>query len=539
MHDFLRRAPLHAKTAAAATSHPLASCEALAVLRAGGSAADAAIAAATVLAVAEPHMTGVGGDCFALVLAPAQNAPAALNGSGWTPKAETGEDKNPVGETSPRAVTVPGAVAAWKKLHNRFGKLPWRGLFTAAIRYAAEGCPVAKRVAHDWQESAEKLQQHPETAALFLPGGKPPNEGELHRQPQLAQTLAAIADDGGRSFYRGAIAQEITATLQEKGGVHQLSDFAEYRPQWQTPLAGEYRNWQIWQCPPNTQGATVLLMLAAMAQTPDWQTLPPPARAVRFANITRLAYHWRDNNIGDDRHSPPCHSRESGNPAVNNNNPDNTITHYHQTIKKEAARIAKAAAKNEIPNIPPPPPAAEHKDTVYLAAIDANGLCVSFINSLFHPFGSGILAPKSGVLLHSRGSSFVPEPGHPNCIAPRKRPLHTIIPAIAKRGEETAAFGVMGGHFQAAGQAWFLNKWLDEGCDLQQAMDAPRFFNYPDRIHAEPFLGEDIITALQKTGNKIEFRKAPLGGGQAVHKKANGTITAASDPRKPGIPVGY
>ena len=463
-------------------------------------------------------MTGVGGDCFALVKSPRHRAPLALNGSGWAPGNVDAGALNVIGECSAHAVTVPGAVSAWKKLHDRFGRLPWRGLFTAAIRYAAEGAPVAARVALDWQESSSRVASDTDAANIFLPEGKAPQVGDIHRQPKLAATLAAIADDGGRSFYKGAIAEDIVGKLKSLGGAHELSDFAEYKAQWQTPIAGEYRGRRIWQCPPNGQGAVVLLMLAAMSQIKDWQNITGQRRAHYYAIITRLAYQWRDNNIGDDIDA----------------------AQLQKQIADEAANIARFVQSGELPPpLPAPPPQAEHRDTVYLAAIDKWGLCVSFINSIFHPFGSGIVAPQSGVLLHNRGASFSLREGSANKLAPRKRPMHTIIPAIAESENETAAFGVMGGHYQAAGQAWFLCKWLDEGMNLQQALDAPRFFNYPDAVYAEPTLHDDVCGELKKRGHKVVFNKQPLGGGQAVMRLANGVLVAASDTRKDGMAVGY
>ena len=508
-----RRPPVYAQTAAAATSHPLASGEALAVLRAGGSAADAAIAASAVLCLAEPQMTGVGGDCFVLIKTPEQKTPMVLNGSGWTPQNITA--KASAKARVAHSITIPGAVAAWKALHNKFGKLPFARLFDSAIRYAVDGCPVAARVAQDWQREARQVQTDDDAAVIFLPDGLPPKEGDIHRQPKLAATLATIAEDGGESFYRGAIAEDIIGKLQQLGGTHNRADFADYKPEWQKPVSGDYRNWRIWQCPPNGQGAVVLLMLAAMAQT-DMQNLSPSMRAHKYAVITRLSYQWRDVVIGDEK----INARQ-----------------IERVIAAQAKRIIAAVQSNKLPPKLSPPP--EHRDTVYLAVADGDGMCVSFINSIFHPFGSGIVAPKSGVLLHNRGASFVRTDGHPNQLAPRKRPMHTIIPAIAESAQGTMAFGVMGGHYQAAGQAWFLHKFLDEGLDLQQALDAPRFFNYPDKIYAEESLDAQTRAELQKQGHTIAQTAQPLGGGQVVLRAADGKITAASDHRKDGIAAGF
>lgn len=504
-----RRSPLYARSAAVATSHPLASGEALTILRQGGSAADAAIAAAAVLCMAEPQMTGIGGDCFALVKTPQQQTPLALNGSGWTPQQLT--DNNGIADT----ITIPGAVAAWKKLHDRFGRLPFARLFDSAIRYADEGCPVAARVAEDWQLFGARVQKDNDAAKIFLPGGRAPAEGELFRNPELAATLAQIADDGGESFYRGGIAEQMVAKLRAVGGGHSPADFADYDAVWQKPVSGDYRGWRVWQCPPNGQGIVALLMLSAMMQTNDWQILSPPERAHRYAIITRLAYQWRDDNIGGEVDTAKLLS----------------------TMGRQGEVIAAAAKGGDIP--PPCNPPPEHRDTVYLAVADGGGMTVSFINSIFHPFGSGIVAPKSGILLHNRGASFVSAAGHPNTLAPRKRPMHTIIPAIAESEKGVLTFGVMGGHYQAAGQAWFLHKWLDEGMDLQRAMDAPRLFNYPDKIYAEKGMDAAIIGELRRRGHLVEYSAQYIGGGQAVFCAASGVVAAASDSRKDGIAAGF
>ena len=440
MHNrfhYFERAPLYAPLAAAATSHPLASAEALAVLRAGGSAADACIAACAVQCVVEPHMTGVGGDCFALIKKPS-SPPMALNGSGRTPRALSCQwcaDNNidAIGENSPLSVTIPGAVAAWKALHSRFGRLPWGGLFSAAVRYAHEGYPIAARVARDWNTNIAKLQRDKTTKHIFLPNGKAPREGEIHRQPQLAETIHLIAQDGGRAFYRGVIAEDIISRLNDLGAPHTADDFSACKAEWLSPISNDYRRWRVWQCPPNGQGVVALLMLAAMQKNDEWATLPEALHIHRFAEITHRAYQWRDSQLGD----VPVDIKSLLAAGIADN---------HTSLSASASQLSNA-----------------HRDTVYLAAIDQWGLAVSFINSIYHPFGSGITAPKSGVLLHNRGLSFSLSPKHPNALTGDARPMHTLIPAIAEGpAGEILAFGVMGGHYQAAGQAWVLSKILDE-----------------------------------------------------------------------------
>ena len=524
------RSPVYAVTAAAATSHPLASAEALSVLRAGGSAADAAIAACAVQCVLEPHMTGIGGDCFALVKPP-DKAPLALNASGWTPQALTPDwlEKNNIAElaeTSALTVTIPGAVAGWQQLHRRYGRLPWRGLFQAAVHYAENGYPVAARVADDWARHADRLRRDAAAAAVLLPGGKAPAAGSRQRQPALAATLKQIAADKGESFYRGAIAQELVTKLNQNGAPHTTDDFAAYRPQWQEAIYADFRGWKVWECPPNGQGIAALLMLALMnedapaplAETGEAGEAGEARDAVvqrfvrfatRFADITRYAYRWRDAAVGDSA--------------------DNWIELLREAKQRAVESLTPPAAS---------PPPAEHKDTVYLSVIDGSGLAVSFINSLFHPFGSGLLAADSGILLHNRGLSFSLLRGQANSLDGRKRPLHTIIPAIAEGpAGEVLSFGVMGGHYQAAGQAWFLSQLLDGGCDLQQALDAPRLFNYPDTLQVEKTL--PLQSALADAGYTVTLSEEPIGGGQAVMRLADGTFVAASDQRKDGMAVGF
>ena len=505
MRDFFvpGRSPVYARHGACATSHSLATAEALSVLRAGGSAADACIAACAVQCVVEPHMTGIGGDCFVMVKTP-NTPPLALNGSGWSPAGASAatlraEGITALGETSPLTVTVPGAVAAWRQLHRRYGRLPWRGLFQAAINYADNGFAVAARVAVDWQNNSERLTHDADARAAFLPDGKAPTVGSVFRLPALANTLKQIADDGGNSFYKGDIANGIVAKLRSCGGVHTAEDFAEYAPLWQPPLSATFRGWRVWQCPPNGQGLVALLMLQSLEKEP-----PRPLdgeRVCRFAEITAQSYRWRDANLGESF----------------------DITGLDGIQPPMAAET---------------PP---HKDTVYLSVIDGRGLAVSFINSIFHPFGSGLYVPDSGVLLHNRGLSFSLDEQHANALAPRKRPMHTIIPAIAEGASgELLSYGVMGAHYQAAGHAWFLSHLLDDGYDVQEALNAPRMFNYPAGVVSyEPTLPMDLQGALTGSGYELRLCDEPLGGGQAVMRFANGVMVAASDCRKDGMAAGF
>lgn len=502
------RAPVHARRGAGATSHPLATAELLRILQIGGSAADAAVAAAAVLAVVEPHMTGIGGDCFAMVKKPG-SPPQALDGAGWAPRRFRLLRRMEDGDAC--AVTVPGALAAWHKLHARHGRLPWRSLFDAACFYAAEGFALPARVAQDWAEFSGRLQDVAD--AVFLPGKKLPRTGDVITQKKLAATLRAATRNGAREFYEGATAAAMRRTLRSAGGAHDAADFADYwreGARWTTPWSVRYRGWRVWECPPPGQGAAALLMLSAMQDEPSVDTA---VGLHRFAQITREAYLWRDRELGDGFPASP------------------------RFLKKEAEAI-RARIRRSPPAALPSAPRA-HRDTVCLCAADESGMVVSLINSLFFPFGSGIMCAKTGVLFHNRGFGFAGVRHDRNTAAPRRRPLHTIIPAVAEgpRGE-ALAFGVMGGHYQAAGHAWLLARLLDCGEDLQAALDAPRVFNYPGALHAEPGFPPRLLAALRKRGHRIRTCKSPLGGGQAVLRRRDGLLVAASDPRKDGMAAG-
>ena len=503
------RAPVVCGNGAVAASHPVASFVGVDVIRQGGSAADAAVAAAAILCVAEPHMTGIGGDAFALVReCETGGEPVALDGSGWLPEKFCASGV--VSETSPHSVTVPGAVAAWEKLHQRFGKLPWANLLAPAVRAAHDGIPVAPRVARDWRNEKSRVVSDGDARALFLPNGRAPSAGETHRNPALARALSDIARNGARTFYAGDIARDIVRKLNAAGGAHSESDFADYYEggaEWREPAAAAYREWKVWECPPAGQGLAALLMLRAM-EGRDLGNESAEDRAVAFAEICRRAYQWRDANIGD------------GAPVG------------------EADDILESALRENFSAT-----GAEHRDTVYLAAVDGGGLCVSFINSLFHPFGSGIVAPQSGILLHNRGAAFSPEMKSPNAAGPRRRPMHTLAPAMAQspRGD-ALVFGVMGGQYQAAGHAWFLTNVLDLQCDLQSALDAPRLFAFPPEspgLRIEPGFSESVRRALTGAGWRLADLTEPLGGGQAVLRFADGVLLAASDARKDGCAAGF
>jgi gamma-glutamyltranspeptidase / glutathione hydrolase len=522
------RSPVYATHAMAATSMPAATLTALDVLRDGGNAMDAAIAAAAVLGVIEPQSTGIGGDCFCLWAAPGKPV-VALNGSGRAPAAASIDWFEQHGitaleNTSAHAVTVPGAVSAWETLLAAHGTRGLDTLLQPAIRFAEDGWPVHHRVALDWASVVGKLRKNGATA--FLPNGGAPKPGDLFVQAPLAATLRAIAKDGAKAFYEGPIAADIVATLRAHGGQHTEADFAAglKGAEFVTPIHSAWRGHEIWECPPNGSGLLVL-MLAGILEGFDPVSDPlSPERLHRHIEAARLVYRDRDAFLADPAQVDV--------PVAKLTSPD--------YLAKLRALIDPAKA---LPHLPAAGEAMlpAHRDTVYLCVVDRDGNACSFINSLFQSFGSGILAEKSGVMLHNRGYGFRIERGHPNCIAPNKRPMHTIIPGmLTKDGQAVMPFGVMGGHFQPMGQTLFLSNLLEYGLDIQEALDLPRLFPYQGTLEIESGIPAATVAALTRMGHKPSLVERPHGGGQAIWiDRARGVLVGGSDPRKDGMALGY
>jgi gamma-glutamyltranspeptidase/glutathione hydrolase len=525
MRDFHqpRRSAAVATEAMAATSHPLATLAALDILRAGGNAMDAAIAAAALLGVVEPHKTGIGGDCFVLY-SPKAGAPIALNGSGRAPRkarvewyAERGI--RAIDPNSPHAVTVPGAVDAWCRLNQDYGTKTMAELLEPAARYAEAGIPVAPRVARDFATLAWKVSHDEFAAKAFLRDGRLPAFGETLKQPALAATLRRIGREGRDTFYRGPVAAEMVARLQSLGGLHTLDDFTEQRCDYVTPISTEYRGVAIHECPPNGQGVAALIILNILAgyESAKWGEAD---YIHMLAEATKAGYAARDAYIGD---------------------PAQVTNPVERLLSPEYAASVRARIDPKHASAPILPDGAEHKDTVYLCVVDRDLNAVSFINSLFHDFGSGIYAPESGVMLHCRGAFFRTVPGHPNAIAPDKRPLHTIIPGMAmKDGRARMPFGVMGGNYQACGHAHFLSQTLDRGLDPQAALDAPRSFAEGGTLWLETTISRETADELRRRGHEVAWVEVPHGGGQAIEiDHARGVLIGGSDPRKDGCALGY
>jgi gamma-glutamyltranspeptidase/glutathione hydrolase len=532
MRDFhlAGRSPAYAANGMAATSMPGATLAALDVLRAGGNALDAAIAAVAVQCVIEPHSTGIGGDCFCLYAPAGGRRVIALNGSGRAPAAATldwyeARGIRAIENISPHAVTVPGAISGWERLLAAHGTKGLEELLQPAIRYAEDGFVVHSRVASDWADHAPKLRAT--GAAPFLPGGAPPAAGDRFVQPALAATLRAIAARGAKAFYEGPIAADMVATLRARGGLHTEEDFAAGREaaQFVEPIHAGFRGYEVWQCPPNSSGLIALMLLGILR---GWGPAPDgPMGAVRLhrqLEAARLAYRDRDAFLADPDHMEVAVERLAD-PAY--------LEALRHLIRDDVAlRDLPAAGETVLP---------AHRDTVYLCVVDRDGNACSFINSLFQSFGSGILAERSGVMLQNRGFSFRFERGHPNAIAPMKRPMHTIIPGmLTKDGQAVMPFGVMGGHFQPMGHSLFLTNLLDYGLDIQEALDAPRVMALGGAVQVERGVPLAVVDQLARRGHTIERISKPHGGGQAIWiDRARGCLIGGSDPRKDGMALGY
>ena len=526
---FPGRSPTYGTHGMAATSMPAATLTALDVLRAGGNALDAAVAAAAVMAVIEPQATGIGGDCFCLYAQPGKPI-IALNGSGRAPAAATIDWYEQHGitsldDTSPHTVTIPGAISAWETLLAAHGTRGLDTLLQPAIAFAAEGWPIHDRTASDWRGLADKLRRT--GADAFLPGGTSPAEGQVFIQPQLAETLRTIARHGSAGFYEGAVAADMVEALRSRGGLHTEEDFAAGRTaaMFVDPIRTAWRGMEVWQCPPNGSGLLVLMMLGILEGFEPAAAGPlSTERLHRHIEAARLVFRDRNAFLADPSQAPVDVAGLT----------DPTYLAQLRDLIQPCRAMAVMPLPGEA-NLP------VHRDTVYLCVVDRDGNACSFINSLFMGFGSGILAPASGVMLQNRGHGFRIERGHPNCIAPFKRPMHTIIPGmVTKAGRAVMPFGVMGGHFQPMGQTLFLSNHFEYGLDIQQALDLPRVFPYAGQVEVERGIPADVLAALAGYGHQIIPADRPHGGGQAIwidHDR--GVLIGASDPRKDGMALGY
>ncbi len=507
-----------------ATSHPDATLAGLDILRQGGNAVDAAIAAVAMQCVVEPHMTGIGGDCFAL-LAKDGHPPLGINGSGWSP-ADFGVERlrglgvSSITDHMPHAATIPGAVSAWCRLSRDHGHLPLARVLEPAVQAARDGFRITPRVAADWAAQADRLRHNAAAAAAFLAGGSTPQAGDRRDHPALGRTLAAIGEHGEAAFYRGEAAQSMVRCLRALGGLHAVEDFERYEAMWIEPIQAGYRGRTIHECPPNGQGVIALLILRILERF----DLSDPALAEAdrihiLAEATKIAYAVRNGRIAD--------------PEVSATSED---------VLSDAF-VARAAASIDLAHARAPDwvDAIEHKDTVYVSVVDRDLTAVSLINSLFASFGTGIYDPGTGVMFQNRGISFRLDEDHPNSAAPRKRPMHTIIPGLmSENGRCTMSFGVMGGHYQACGHASLISQIVDRGRNPQAASDAPRSFAVDGRLDLEPAFGSQVSDELARRGHAVARATGPIGGCQAIMiDRERGALYGASDHRKDGVALGY
>jgi gamma-glutamyltranspeptidase/glutathione hydrolase len=517
-----------------AASSPLAAQAGAQMLARGGHAVDAAIAANAVLGVVEPYMNGLGGDLFALVHEAGPDRLHGLNASGPAPSALSTERLRAEGLSSMPAtgihsVTVPGAVAGWAALSQRFGRLPMADVLSPAVFYAEHGFPVSTVVAEGWAAVEDAVVGDPAAAATFLPGGQAPAAGDVFRNPDLARSLRLVATRDAEAFYRGPIADALVSLSRARGGTLSPADLASFEPEWVEPVSTTYRGWSVYELPPNTQGIAALMMLELMETVPLAEYgFHSVAALHRMIEAKKLAYADMLRWVGDPRFS------RSPVPALLDK-------------RRAAARAARIDATRAAALVEPDQLAGfttrAGGDTVYLSAIDRDGNIVSLIQSIFQGFGSGLVAPGTGFALQNRGALFTLEPEHPNVLAPGKRPLHTIIPGFMRRGDVRIGFGIMGGFNQAQAHAQFVANVVDFGLDIQQALEAGRFtkptFSGLD-VCVEETVPADVRRGLAGLGHDVidvPPRTHVFGYGQAVMSDGTGAHYGASEPRHDGAAI--
>ncbi len=511
-----------------ATSQTLASQAGAQVLARGGSAIDAALAANAVLGVVEPMSCGIGGDLFAIHWDAKTRKLTGINASGWAPRRMTldflkqqGHAQMP--QSGIHSVTVPGCVAGWEKLHRKFGRMAWADLMKPAIYYAESGFPVTELISDQWRASTYTLSRSEGAPDVFLPGGSAPGVGSLFRNPSLARVLKEIAAKGAAGFYRGPVASAILSTSQKLGGTLSAEDLSAFEPEWVEPISTTYRGWKVYELPPNGQGIAGLQMLNLMETFPlNYRSHDSAETLHAKMEAQKLAYADLMRYVADPKFEKvPVAGILS-----------------KEYAKERAKGIDPAQAKCQV--VPGHPPAGAG-DTIYLSVVDREGNIVSLIQSLYVGFGSGVVVDKMGFHLQNRGALFVTDPQHPNVVAPRKRPFHTIIPGFAEKDDVFIGFGIMGGFNQAQAHAQYLSNLADHGMNLQQAMEAPRFtkltFGGCD-VMIESRYSASTLDDLEKLGHRLErvgTFSSNMGGGQAVMHDAKTKVNyGASDPRKDG-----
>ncbi len=540
--DFATRSEVIAPSAMAATSHPLATQIALDVMKAGGSAVDAAIAANAALGLMEPTGNGIGGDLFAIVWDPKTQKLHGYNGHGRSPAnlslqwfIDNGYQDVP--QRGPLPVSVPGTVAGWFDLHERFGRLPMRQVLQPTIDYARRGHPVHETIAHYWERSVPTLSQYPGFVEQFTLDGRAPRKGEMWKSPYLANTLETIARRGRDGFYKGEIAKTIADYVQAQGGFLSVEDLAEHRGEWVEPVSTNYRGYDVWELPPSGQGIAALQILNIL-ESYDLKSYGFGSfeHVHLFTEAKKLAFEDRARWYADPEFAPA--------PVAE------LISKGYAAERRALINPQRAARTVEAGN-----PRLNEGDTIYLTTADSSGMMVSLIQSNYRGMGSGMTPPGLGFILQNRGEMFVLKEGHPNSFAPRKRPFHTIIPAfITRDGKPWMSFGLMGGAMQPQGHAQIVINMVDFGMNLQEAGDAPRIHHDGSTeptgqalqmtdggvLELESGFSYETVRALMNAGHTVKFANGPYGGYQAIARDhEQGVYIGASESRKDGQAAGY
>ncbi len=538
---FATRSPVLAKNAMAATSHPLATQIALDVMRQGGNAIDAAIAANAALGLMEPTGCGIGGDLFAIVWDSKTSRLYGLNGSGRSPRSLTAAEFEERGleripKYGPLPVSVPGCVDGWFELHERFGSLPIADVLAPAIGYARDGFPVTQLIAHYWNLSAPRLSQYPGFAEQMTIDGRAPREGELWRNVNLARTYERLAEGGRDAFYRGDIAREIAAFMAEHGGYLTFEDLDAHRSEWVEPVSVDYRGYRLWELPPNGQGIAALQILGILEGF--------DIGAMGFGSVDHVHHFVEAKKLAfEDR------ARFYADPTFGEVPVEQLISEGY--AKKRRARIDPERAGR---SYPPGNPALEKGDTIYLCTADQHGNMVSLIQSNYRGMGSGMTPTGLGFVLQDRGELFDLTPGRPNSYAPGKRPFHTIIPAfLTKDGAPLFAFGVMGGATQPQAHAQVVMNLVDFGMNVQEAGDAPRILHSGSSqptgermddggiVQLESGMTQwEVVRALIGRGHDVRWNRGSYGGYQGIWRDpTTGVYRGASESRKDGQAAGF
>jgi gamma-glutamyltranspeptidase/glutathione hydrolase len=540
------RSVVMARRGVIATSQPLASAAGLAVLESGGNAIDAAVTAAAVLAVVEPTMNGIGGDLFAIVYNGKTKALQGLNSSGRagrlaTPEAFAARGLKEVPDRGPLAVTVPGVVDGWNELLKRHGTMTLASALAPAIGYARDGFAVSEIIAQQWQDVEAILAKDPAAAGVFLPGGHAPRMGQVFKNPQLAVTLDVIAREGRDAFYRGSIGRAIAADLERRGGLVTAEDLAAHTADWVAPISTSYRGYDVFEMPPNTQGIIALEMLNIL-EGYDLKALGHNSAAYLhlLVEAKRIAFADRGAYLADPAAVPAAVlrmllSKEYAATRRREIDPAHAAADYTPGVV-----ATPGAADSDVPRYDNFRDGRDRGDTIYLTAADDQGNTISLIQSLYESFGAGIVAGDTGIVLHDRGAGFRLDAGHPDRVAPGKRPMHTLVPAMVMRnGRPWLSFGVMGGDMQPQGHVQVLANIIDFGMNVQEAGEAPRFRHMGNGVALESAMSREAREGLTSRGHRVIERKGAFGGFQGILiDPATGVLMAGSDPRKDGLAIG-